>query len=136
MSDKALLVGINNYRSISNLKGCLNDLDRIGDLLQGSYGFSDDQIRRLRDTEATKTEIVEFFRWLLADTSDGDRVIFHFSGHGSYVPGGPDEQLDEIICLHDMDFDDPSSFLRDDEIGDLASRVPPALRRLAASGAA
>ncbi|MGL5874096.1 MAG: caspase family protein, partial [Xenococcaceae cyanobacterium] len=57
----------------------------------------------------------------------GDRLIFHFSGHGSYVPDDDGEEsdgYDEITCLYDMDFYNSETFFRDDEWNEAISQVP------------
>ena len=39
MSDKALLLGINDYAHVSDLRGCENDVRNLASLLEGTFGF-------------------------------------------------------------------------------------------------
>ena len=64
---------------------------------------------------------------LFTGLKKGDRVLLHFSGHGSFLPSqetGEDDKLDELICLHDMDFNDDGTFLRDKEMRDWTRKKP------------
>ena len=58
----------------------------------------------------------------------GSVLLFHFSGHGSQIRDRNgdelDDHLDELICPHDMDWDDP---LTDDEIGRYVAKVDPSV---------
>lgn len=127
MTDKAVLCGINNYQTITDLRGCLNDVDNIFDLLTGVYNFEPAQIHRLTDEQVTKTAIKNEYNWLLKDAQRGDRLVFHFSGHGSYVSddnGDEPDRTDEITCLYDMDFYNSETFMRDDEWRVMIQRIP------------
>jgi hypothetical protein len=129
MADKALLVGINNYAHVSDLRGCVNDVLSMHNTLTELYGFEDSQFRELLDEEATKRQIEDGFRWLLDGAQLGDRLVFHFSGHGSFVEStDSDEAVDELICLQNMNWDDPDSYLVDDQLGVLLEGVPPGVR--------
>lgn len=125
MADKALLTGINDYKNISDLSGCLNDVANMNSLLSDSFGFESSNIRELKDEEVTYDNIRDGFDWLFEDVEDGDRLIFHFSGHGSYRPSeNEDEPVDELLCLYSMDWDVDDSFLLDDDLGKLLDRKP------------
>ena len=129
MADRAVLCGINDYASISDLRGCLNDIDNVEALLIDHHGFSGDSIRTLVDSEVTRAAIESAFDWLVEGATAGDRLVFHFSGHGSYIDSvNDDEPVDELICLYDMDFGNPRSFLLDDDLGELARKAPEGVR--------
>jgi len=51
----------------SDLQGCVNDATNVGDVLLKYYGFTVKEVR------------------VLADERAGDRLQFHFSGHGSQI---------------------------------------------------
>ena len=56
--------------------------------------------------------LAEIKKWLLKDAKPGDRLVLHFSGHGSQIPADHEEDgVAEMICLQNMDFHDPSTFL-------------------------
>jgi hypothetical protein len=130
MTDKALLTGINDYRYVSDLRGCENDVRNIERLLVDQFGFAQANIRTLLSGEVTKERVKRGWDWLLEekDLSPGDRLVFHFSGHGSYTADvdGDEEAdgVDELICLHDMDFDDNQTYFIDDELRAFTQRVP------------
>jgi len=126
MADKALLLGINNYKTISDLRGCVSDTRNIKKLLVESFGFNgSENVRLLSNEEVVLKNVVEGFRWLYEGLEPGDRAVFHFSGHGSYVPSeNDDEPTDEILCLWDMDWSNVNSYLIDDDLGELTQGLP------------
>lgn len=126
MADKALLVGINNYESIGNLKGCLNDVENLKALLIDDFGFVDGDIDTLIDDEAVYTNIQDGLMSIIGQAEDGDRLVFHFSGHGSYIDSdNDDEAVDELLCLYDMKWGNVDSYLIDDDLGALLEDVKP-----------
>lgn len=127
MARKALLVGVNDYKGRGDLRGCVNDVLDMHFSLRGLFGFTTQEIRTLTDSRATKANIMHRLEWLVSDTQPGDFLIFHFSGHGSQIRDRDDDeelqdQLDELICPHDMDWD--GTFITDDELNSILSRVP------------
>jgi hypothetical protein len=127
MADRAVLVGINKYKMAnSDLSGCVNDVTNIRDSLIKFFGFQVDDIRVLTDERATKDNIMERLKWLVKGAKAGDRMLFHFSGHGSQVRdrNGDElqDKLDEILCPHDMDWD--GTYIVDDELRKLFGKLP------------
>lgn len=124
---KALLVGINIYKPElgANLQGCVNDVENIRKLLVDNFKFLPENIRVLVDERAVKAAIIERLKWLLGGAKAGDELVFDFSGHGSQVRDRNgdelEDQLDEILCPHDLDWDDP---LTDDILADLFKQLP------------
>jgi hypothetical protein len=119
MADKAILVGINRYKSVNPLRGCVNDVKQMKRLLAESFGFAAENVKTLLDDAATKGAIGEHLDWLLSDLRPGDRAVFHFSGHGSYTAdrtGESEDGRDELICLYDMDWGNPGSYFLDKEL--------------------
>lgn len=47
MVRKALLVGINKYKYVIPLNGCVSDVCNLADILTSVYGFSVDEIRTI-----------------------------------------------------------------------------------------
>ena len=131
MPDKALLMGINEYKSVPGLHGCLADVESMRGLLVDVFGFPPEQVKMLTDEEVTKDRVEEWIGWLFQGTGAGDRLVLHFSGHGSYTAdrdADESDKVDELICLHDMDWERPGSYLVDDELYELLGRVPPERR--------
>ena len=125
MADKALLLGINDYARISDLRGCKNDVATVAQLLSELYGFPNANMRTHLNHEVTKATVRDGFQWLSEGANAGDRLVFHFSGHGSYTESSDeDEQIDELICLYDMDIDNPDTYLLDDELGRFTAQLP------------
>lgn len=130
MANKAILYGINNYKSphISDLRGCVNDVRNLEDLLLGKFEFESRNVRARKDQEVTLDKIRKDWKWLVKGAKAGDQLVFHFAGHGSQVANDGDDYekdgLDEILCLYDMDFDDPDSYLIDDQIHEWTSKLP------------
>ena len=119
MSKRALLVGINDYRRVNDLRGCETDVTNLRLLLKRFCGFQNDDVRMLVDSRATKAAIEERLDWLVRGAQPGDSLLFHFSGHGAQIRdrGEQDELrdgLDELICPHDMDWN--GTFITDDDL--------------------
>jgi hypothetical protein len=119
MRKRALLVGINDYRRVSDLRGCVNDVTNLRLVLKRYRGFTNEDIRVLLDQRATKRAIIDRLGWLVNGAKRGDYLLFHFSGHGSQIRDrGPEDELqdglDEILCPYDMDWD--GTFITDDDL--------------------
>ncbi len=129
MKNKALLVGINKYPNPSNeLRGCVNDiLDMEHYIAETHKVYAKENIKKLTDKQATKKEIVQQIKWLLADAKAGDSLLFHYSGHGAQVPTQnrllEKDGLDEIICPYDFD-GSPATTLKDKEFAALFATIP------------
>ncbi len=79
----ALLVGINQYGAGSTLAGCVTDVELQRELLMYRFGFQPQDIVTLADSQATRKNIEEAFQThLIAQASEDDLVVFHFSGYG------------------------------------------------------
>ena len=127
MADKAFLSGINDYKSIGDLRGCVNDVRAMKSLLVDRFGFDGGDVRTRTNSEVTKEALREGWNWLVTDAEPGDRLVFHFSGHGSYTTDADaDEadQVDELLCLYAMDWDDSESYLTDDELRRWTQEIP------------
>ena len=132
MTRKALLCGINAYSS-QPLRGCVNDVRNLQHLLLNHYGFAAADVQILIDQDCLKSRILEGWQWLTRGAQPGDVLVFHISGHGSYIPDlqGEEEDLrDEITCLQNFDFDDPDSYVSDDEWYQLTQAVDPGVHLL------
>ena len=126
MAKKALVVGIDKYKNPDvHLQGCTMDAAVISGVLQDHYAFPRASLRMLLDERATKANMLERLEWLVKGAKAGDSLVFFYAGHGSQVRDREgdelDDQMDEILCPHDLDWDDP---LTDDILNKCFKKVP------------
>jgi len=100
--NRALLVGIDEYQHINSLTGSKQDVINMTQFLQTHWHYHPEKIRTLINDEATKSEILRVFdSWLIKGTQPGDKVLFYFSGHGTYVRDrshDENDRYDEALC--------------------------------------
>ncbi|KAK6124555.1 hypothetical protein DH2020_041703 [Rehmannia glutinosa] len=127
MAKKAVLIGCNYPGTKAELKGCINDVRRMYACLVERYGFSEDDITVLIDTDDSSTQPTgRNIRAALADlvnsAQPGDFLFVHYSGHGTRLPAetGEDDDTgyDECIVPTDM------NLITDDDFRDLVDQVP------------
>jgi len=79
----ALLVAIDQYAGVSNLKGAVTDVELQSDLLINRFGFKSANILKITNQQATTRAIVSaFIEHLIKQAKPDDVVLFHFSGYG------------------------------------------------------
>lgn len=88
LGGQALLIGINSYPGIPgrNLEGCVNDVQIMQTLLCERFGFREQDIKQLVDSQATRANILDELRGLEERSGRDEPIVFCFSGHGSRVP--------------------------------------------------
>jgi hypothetical protein len=133
MKSRALLVGINEYPG-APLAGCVNDVQDMANFLVGRCGFELREIRLLTDARATTRAILDRLLWLVDGIKAGDRILFHYSGHGAQIASRDPvsaevDGLDEIICPVDFQWKE-GLFIRDNHLNDIFSSVPPCVEAL------
>jgi hypothetical protein len=113
MAKRAVLIGINRYRIPgADLRGCVNDVKNMRQVLIELYGFKAGDIATLTDLAATKAAMQAAIARLVAGGRAGDVLLLHYSGHGANVPdadGDEADHRDEILCPTDLDWKDPLS---------------------------
>ena len=110
-ADRALLIGVNRYQNeadIPKLMGCEDDVRAMRHVLIAEFGFGEDQIVMLLSEQATARAIFDAIDELISVTVPGDRVLIHFSGHGSrkrlHAPTETEpDGFDELLCPYDFD---------------------------------
>lgn len=107
----ALLVGINYENTSGELKGCINDVEKLKETLESKFQYHAQHITTLLEKQCTRTNILNEFSELLQKAKAGDKVFFSFSGHGySYHDYSRDEidGKDELVITIDRKgiFDD------------------------------
>ncbi|KAF8103450.1 hypothetical protein N665_0188s0386 [Sinapis alba] len=127
MVKKAVLIGINYPGTDDELLGCVNDVKRMHKSLVELYGFSEENIVELIDTDTSKTQptgknIRQAFWDLVGSAKSGDVLYVHYSGHGTRLPPetGEDDDtgFDECIVPSDI------NYITDDDIKEIVSHVP------------
>jgi hypothetical protein len=127
MAHKAFLVGINRYPDPrNNLKGCVNDVLLMAKTLRERFGFTGPtDIKLLTDERATTANLRKGLEGLVAGASPGDTLVFHYSGHGAQVRDVDGDELsdnlDEILCPYDLDWNHPFA---DDDLAEICRDVP------------
>ncbi|MCI4625854.1 MAG: caspase family protein [Candidatus Magnetoovum sp. WYHC-5] len=128
MARQALLVGVNDYQSasIGDLRGCINDVSNMRNILKTYFDFTNNDIRVLVDSRATKANIISRLEKMVATAKKGDCLLFHFSGHGSQIRDRNGDELkdymDELICPYDMNWD--NGFITDDTFDSIFKKLP------------
>ncbi|KAF9663421.1 hypothetical protein SADUNF_Sadunf17G0048300 [Salix dunnii] len=103
---RALLIGV-TYKRKYMLKGTINDVKSMRELLINNFGFKEENILVLTDLQmdTTRKKIRESMEWLVKDCQAGDSLVFSFSGHGLRKPdfeGDERDGFDEYICPVDF----------------------------------
>lgn len=123
---KALLIGINYPGTAAELRGCVNDVMLMKDVITEQYGF--DEVKIVTDNDATTSRILRELNMLVDNAVPGDYLYFHFSGHGVQMPSIVDAEdgLDECICP--VDFNWRQLVIRDNDMKKIFDRVPTGVR--------
>jgi len=131
---RAVLIGINYFRTSAELRGCINDVHNLRSLLSESLGWDPACIRTLTDDSQscmpTRSNVENALRWLVEDVRPGDSLFLHFSGHGAQEedPNGYEEDgMHETILPVDFQ---QAGMITDDQINDLVVKPLPDGARL------
>jgi len=116
---RALLVGINYRGTSGELRGCINDIINIREMLL-KIGYKHENIRMMSDDHKelpTKHKIAMGLIWLMKNEKDDSMdLFFHYSGHGSWVfDKNSDEKDGRDECLVPIDYK-RNGMLHDDDI--------------------
>ncbi len=137
----ALLVGIADYKNFTpdgrpgetDLEGPKADVELMKTVLRGRGFDGPDDVRVLRDAEASKAGLIAGFKWA-AERADSpeDVVVIYYSGHGTFTPDddgdeaklNPGDVFDEALVpwdapQHTTQRANRGGLLVDDEIAKL-----------------
>ncbi len=109
MRKVSLHVGLNYPGTSAELSGCVNDAQDWQEVFAG-LGYDP-----LLLAEPTKAELLTAIQAELYDLRFGDRFVFTYSGHGSWIPddnGDEPDGRDEVLCPSDF----RRNVLTDDEL--------------------
>jgi len=128
--NRALIIGVGKYRiENASLPGIEQDVENMVKIAQ-QIGFTGNQIKVLRDADATLVNIENAINtWLIQGVKPSDRVLMYFSGHGSYIPdenGDEDDETDEVLLPYDTEQTEKGlkNALVDDRFGELLAKIP------------
>lgn len=129
---RALLIGIDhwiNSTQLRSLAGCVHDVELMASVLKSSFGAVEEDVRILRDEEATKQQFLGAIREHLIDHAKewhqsgrpepAPAYLFHYSGHGSRAYAGKVAKMtryDETVVPHDSRQSEVTD-IRDYELG-------------------
>jgi hypothetical protein len=133
----ALLIGINDYLANDvaknrvqgnwtpqDLRGAVNDVEMLRQVLISRYGFDAGHITMLTDRRATRERMLAELGKIVAQARPDDLVYIHFSGHGSQVEDlngdERDDAKDETVLSSDARTDGVPD-ITDDELGAILS---------------
>lgn len=142
---KAVCIGV-SYRALPEtaaklrLTSTFADVDRVQRLLIDRFEYPEENITILKDDDLegsicpTRENIMNAIQDLVAGARPGDRLVFHFSGHGSQKPNVDEKDFekdgkDEAIWPSDVVIgeyaDDAENVILDDTIrSELVDKVP------------
>ncbi|MDO8387441.1 MAG: caspase family protein [Polaromonas sp.] len=112
---RALVIGIDKYKSASPLSYAVSDAVSIRDLLVSDFDFPESEVTLLTDEAATRQAVLKaFLRFANNDVGLDDRLVVFFAGHGHTRTGSRGEI--GYLVPHDADMCDFSTFIRWDEL--------------------
>jgi uncharacterized caspase-like protein len=115
----AVVVGINDYKTISDLRFAESDAQLMVDVLTRYAGVREENILALLGSRATRSNIGAAIKgWLAHRAKPSDRALFYFSGHGTFAfdaNGDEDDGRDELLCAWDSALRD-TTYVRDDDL--------------------
>jgi metacaspase-1 len=118
----ATLVGCNYAGTRYELRGCINDVLAMRDLLVSRFGFAPADVAVLTDDAGvapTGANIKRALGDMVARAAPGDVLFFHYSGHGTFVPPvKPGRRHDEAIVPCDF------NLITDVDFREVVDRVP------------
>ncbi len=79
----ALLIGNNNYRSMTKLKTAKNDIQAVGRILDQDYGFDVEYL-----FDAGRAHIIMAFDKLRNTLTERDNLLVYYAGHGCLDKAG------------------------------------------------
>lgn len=133
MPKHALLVGINYHGQQGELRGCINDVENVKQILISKLGYLEENIVMLTDDkedagkQPTAMNIMQNLYNLMKISHDNDveEVWFHYSGHGTYIKDRSGDEADgKDECLCPVDYAE-MGLLRDDDLRNMVKHMNP-----------
>jgi hypothetical protein len=83
----ALVIGINNYKFAPPLEYACNDAKAVAEILIDRFSFQEENIILLTNESASREIIINSFLKFAHNSSEDDRIIVFFAGHGYTFTG-------------------------------------------------
>ena len=77
----ALVIGINTYQYMPQLKTAVNDAKTVAKILKNKYGF---QVTILLGSKATRSNIVSYLNKAINRLDENDHLLIYYAGHGYF----------------------------------------------------
>lgn len=128
MVKKALLLGINYKNQDGELRGCINDVTSINNILVNHCEYAPQNIRILTEessVQPTRKNMEAHIQWLVSNTLPGDTLFFYYSGHGSSIKDASSDESDEKDeVLIPLDYKTAGVITDDWLFSNMVSKVP------------
>lgn len=121
-SSRALIIGINEYQHVKNLGYACNDASAVAETLGKNFGFPQENISVLKDSEATGGNIRSHLMKFADRSDEDDRILIFFAGHGHTKTGKRGEV--GFLIPFDGRLDDLSTLVRWDDLTRNADLFP------------
>lgn len=121
---KGLLIGINYKDTNNELSGCINDVNKLKNMLEKNRKYTD--ITIISDDEKIKPKknnIIKALKKIIDESKKCDEIWIHYSGHGYYIKdqdGDENDGYDEVLVPLDYDI---NGFIIDDELNSIISNT-------------
>lgn len=119
----ALIIGINEYKSVSSLGYARHDAEAVAEALVTQFEFPKENVTLLLDGDATRNAILDSFLGLInGHVEDNDRIFVFFAGHG-YTQTGRRGEVGYLVPV-DGTPDNLATLVRWDELTRNADLIP------------
>jgi len=78
----AIIIGIDEYQTISDLDYAVNDAVAIKEMLINQFNYAKEDIKLLINEDANKDNIVDALSDISLLANENDRIVIFFAGHG------------------------------------------------------
>jgi len=108
---KALLIGVDYVKNPKvSLRGCVNDVINIRNMLIDAYDYEADNITILRDDvmdfmHPIKSNILDQLNILANQSESLDEIWLHYSGHGSQIQNQNSKKRELVEIIIPMDYE-------------------------------
>ena len=102
-----LLIGINDYVHHTKLNYAVRDCENLCKVLMSKYRFDSEDITKLYNEEATRSNIIHALRNYGDNLGSNDTLLMYYAGHGIVDKGGngywiPVDAVDESSFLYNQ----------------------------------